>query len=133
MADKKKMQVAKRESRDVEMARDQRVFVPATDIYEKDDAVLVVCDMPGVDSKHIDVMLENRALTLTGYQDVEEPEDFELRHRGYYPGLFRRTFTLTTDIDRENIKAKISNGILELTLPKSAEAQPHRISVEAGE
>ena len=133
MADKKDMQVAKKESHDAESARDQRVFIPATDIYEKDDAVLVVCDMPGVGSENVDVTLENRALTITGYKDGKEPQDYELRHRGYYSGVYRRTFTCSTDIDRANIKAKISNGVLELTLPKSEEAQPHTISVEAGD
>ncbi|NCC52851.1 MAG: Hsp20/alpha crystallin family protein [Spartobacteria bacterium] len=117
---------------EIELAQDLPVFAPAADIYEKEDAILVVCDMPGVDDKHVDVTLDNDELTLTGYQHIEEPEGYELLHRGYAEGIFRRSFTLTSEINREKIEAKITNGILRLTLPKAEEVQPRKISVSAG-
>lgn len=104
---------------------------PPTDIYEREDAVLVLCDMPGVDDQHVDVMLEDDVLTLTGSQEAQEPARHELLYRGHWPGVFRRSFTLTTEVDRAKIKARIRHGVLEVVLPK-AEAAPasKRIKVE---
>ncbi|MBU1693940.1 MAG: Hsp20/alpha crystallin family protein [Verrucomicrobia bacterium] len=127
----KDLQPQKKESAGgIELAQDRPVFLPPTDIYERDDGVLVVCDMPGVDEKHVDVTLEDDVLTLTGSQQVQEPEGHELLHRGHWPGVFRRSFTLTTEVDREKIKARIRHGVLEVVLPKAKETQPKRIKVE---
>lgn len=127
----KELQTQKKEgSGAVELAQDRPVFLPPTDIYERDDAILVLCDMPGVDDKHVDVTLEDDVLTLTGDPQVGEPDQHDLFYREYRPGIFRRSFTLTTEVDMEKIKARIRNGVLELLLPKSEKAQPKRIRVE---
>lgn len=127
----KDMQPQKKESTGaVELTQDRPVFLPPTDIYEREDAVLVVCDMPGVDDKHVDVMLEDDVLTLTGSQEAQEPSPHELLYRGHWPGVFRRSFTLTTEVDRAKIKARIRHGVLEVVLPKAEAAQPKRIKVE---
>ncbi len=115
-----------------ELTRDLPVFSPDVDIYEKDDAIMVLCDMPGVDDKHIDITLENDVLTLTGYQDTAEPEDITLLHRGYANGIFQRSFTLSTEVDREKIAARINQGVLQISLPKAEEAKPRKITVSAG-
>jgi HSP20 family protein len=130
---KKDIQVRKnKKDEELELAQDQPVFTPAADIYEKEDAILVMCDMPGVDEKHIDITLEDNTLTLTGYQDAAVPEGYGLVHRGYLTGIFRRSFTLTSEIDRAGIEARISNGILNISLPKAKESQPRKIAVQAG-
>lgn len=113
----------------VELTRDQPVFAPATDIYEKDDSVVVVCDMPGVDEKRLEVTLEEGVLTILGYADTQEPENHELVYRGYTPGVFRRAFTLGAEADPEKIRAKLSNGVLRIEIGKSEAAQPRRIPV----
>jgi len=127
-----KKEIKKRQDAAIELAQDRPVFAPVADIYEKEDAILVVCDMPGVDEKNIEVTLDNDELTLTGYQETEQTEGYELLHRGYQTGIFRRTFTLTSEINREKIEAKINHGILRLILPKAEEAQPRKIAVTAG-
>lgn len=128
----KDLQPQKKESTGaVELAQDRPVFLPPTDIYEREDAVMVLCDMPGVDEKNVDVTLEDNVLTLTGSQQAQEPEGHELLYRGHWPGVFRRSFTLTTEVDRERIKARIRHGVLEVMLPKAEAAQPKRIKVEA--
>lgn len=129
----KALQTRKKETTDVELTQDQPVFAPATDIYEKDDAVLVICDMPGVDEKHVDITLENGVLTITGQQDRTDPEGYSLLHREYRSGIFRRTFTVTADIDQDKIDAKISKGVLNLVLPKSEKAKPRKITVASGD
>ncbi len=114
----------------VELTRDQPVFAPATDIYERDDAVVVVCDMPGVDDKHVDITLEDGVLTILGYADTSAPSDHELVYRGYEPGTFRRAFTLGAEVDPDKIRAKIVNGVLRVELGKTERAQPRKIPVQ---
>ena len=76
------IQVQHKESpKDVEMTRDLPVYSPSTDIYEKEDSILVVCDMPGVDENQVDISLENNVLTLTGCQDAKDPEKHEMLYR----------------------------------------------------
>ena len=116
----------------VEMTRDLPVYSPQTDIYEKEDSILVVCDMPEVDESQVDVSLENNVLTLTGCQDAKDPDKHEVLYRDYRPGAFRRSFTLSADINHAGIKAKLNNGVLQVTLPKAEKAQPRKIKVEIG-
>ena len=127
----KAMQAQKKENTDVELTRDEPVFLPATDIYEKSDAVLVMCDMPGVDEKSVDVDLENGVLTITGRQEAVPPDGYELLHQGYRTGIFRRTFNvMTTDVDTAKIDARISKGVLSITLPKIEEARKKGRKIE---
>ena len=127
----KKKDIVKTESREVEMPQDLPVFTPVADIYEKEDSILVICDMPGVKDEQVDVVLDNGELTITGYQDIAEPEGHEITHRGYESGIFRRVFLLANEINTEKIEAKISNGVLNVLLPKLEQAQPKKITVKA--
>jgi HSP20 family protein len=128
--EKKLVNKEENQSREVaELTHDRPVFVPATDIYEKDETIYVVCDMPGVDEKNIDVTLENDVLTLTGRQDDEVTEGLEILHQGYSTGIYKRSFTIADVIDREKIKAKINNGVLRIELPKSEKAKPRKIKI----
>lgn len=121
--------VEKRAPRTAEPTRDLPVYIPAADIYEKPDAILVMCDMPGVDEKHIEVSLEDDVLTLAGEQLIAEPQGYERIYRSRRPGLFRRSFTLHSEIDRTKINARVKQGVLSLVLPKSKKAQPKKIAV----
>jgi HSP20 family protein len=114
----------------VELTRDRPVFAPATDIAEREDAVVVLCDMPGVDEQRLDITLEEGVLTLLGYPDAAAPADHELVYRGYTPGVFRRAFTLGSDVDPNKIRAKIANGVLRLELGKLEQSQPRKIPVQ---
>ena len=116
-----------------EMAEDRPVFVPAADIYERADAVLVRCDMPGVDEGRVDVTLEDGVLTLTGHQEEAAVEQHDLVAGEYRTGIFRRAFRISNEIDPAGIKARIRHGVLELELAKSKQAQPRKIAVVAEE
>ena len=134
MAENKTQQdLVRQERAGAEMAQDRPVFAPATDIIEREDAVEVVCDMPGVEQDRVDVTLENDVLTIIGTQQHDDPEGYQLLYRGYSDGLFRRVFTLSADIDRARIQARMKQGVLRITLPKAAEVQPRRIRIQAGE
>jgi HSP20 family protein len=113
-----------------EHTRDRPVYLPATDIYETDGAVVVVADMPGVDEKNVDVDLDDDVLTLTGHTVPEPFEGVDLVCCGYRPGDYRRSFTLSDGVEREGIKAQLKNGVLRVTLPKAKKAEPRKIAVE---
>ena len=101
-----------------------------TDIYEKEGTLYMVCDMPGVDENVIEISLENDVLTLKGSQKNEVPEGCELIYQEYETGIYERSFTLSDEIDREKIKAKINNGVLKLELHKAEKAKPKKIEIK---
>ena len=116
----------------VERTRASRVYIPQVDIYSADDNIIILADMPGVGEKDIDIMLEKDVLTINGYiSNVTPPQGYELAHGEYGVGDYQRSFTLSDEIDRNNIEATLSNGVLHVTLPKAPEAQTRKITIKA--
>lgn len=107
------------------------VHRPATDIFETDDQVVLVADMPGVGPGDVEVTLERRVLTIRGYANPAAPEGYRQVYGEYGTGDYERVFTLTEDIDQDDIRATTGNGVLRLELPKAASAKPRRIEVKA--
>lgn len=121
-------QVAETEA---ERTRDRPTFVPRTDIYENDEAIVVVADMPGVDQDSIDITLEKDILTITGTVEPALRDNYRLSHAEYRAGDYTRSFSLTNEIDQSAIEATLKYGVLRLNLPKAAEAQALKIAVQA--
>ena len=119
-------------TRPAEETRSTLVYSPDTDIFETKDAIVVVADMPGVDEKHVDIQMENDVLTLTGRASNEAVQDMDLLYRGYSTGDYKRSFSLSEDVERDGIKARIKDGVLRITLPKARKNQPREIPVENG-
>jgi HSP20 family molecular chaperone IbpA len=106
-----------------------RYYVPNTDIYETEDALTVVMEMPGVEKKDVEVHLENDVLRVEGRIDFTKFEGLEPLYTEYNVGHFARAFTLSRKIDQQQISAQLEDGVLKLTLKKAAEAVPRRISI----
>lgn len=106
------------------------VLTPATDLYETDREITIVADMPGVDNAQLNVTLENDVLTISGRADATEPAGSEVLYREFGPAEFQCNFTLTGEIDREKISAKVGQGVLRVVLPKAQKAQARRIEVQ---
>lgn len=106
-----------------------RHFVPNTDIYETDDALTIVMEVPGVEKQHIDVTLEDDVLKIEGKIDHSKYEGMEPVYSEYNVGHFSRTFSLSNKIDQHGIAAELQDGVLTVTLKKSKEAQPRRIAI----
>lgn len=117
---------------EVKDAQDAPVFVPVTDVYEKQDLIVVRCDMPGVTEDKLEVTLENNELTISGTQQMAMPEGMDRMIGEYEPGVFLRTFRVTQEIDHEKIKARLRNGVLDIELPKAETAKPKKIAITAG-
>lgn len=105
------------------------VIMPAVNLYEREHEVVIVADMPGVSEKNVDITIEKHVLTITGKSEWTEPAGHDLRYREFAPAEFRRVFSLTSDLDAENIKAVMKHGVLTVTLPKSEKAKPRKITV----
>lgn len=132
MKEKQEKQLEKMERNNSELTREGRVYVPATDIYEKDDAILVRCDMPGVTQEQVDIRLDNTELEITATQADGAPEGYDLLAGEYRTGVYRRKFNIPQLIDRDGIKARLHNGVLDVELPKAERAKPRKIEITAG-
>ena len=105
-------------------------FVPAVDIYEDAQKVMLKLEVPGIEEKDLDVRVENNTLTIKGerkFEKEEKEENFHRIERRY--GSFYRAFTLPSTVDTENVKASYDAGVLKLELKKKAEAQPKQIKI----
>ena len=111
--------------------RPQRIYKPATDIFEIDDKVVLETEMPGVTSNAIDITLENRVLTIRGALNERSREGWRAVYAEYGEGDYERSFSVSDDIDQDNINASFKNGVLRLELPKAAAAKTRKIAVNA--
>jgi HSP20 family protein len=105
-------------------------WVPAADIYESDNELVVDLDVPGVDPKMVDIRVENNLLTIHGernFENTQQAENFHRVERTY--GTFARSFALTTSVDVANVRASYNDGVLTITLPKAESAKPKRIQI----
>jgi HSP20 family protein len=106
-----------------------RYYVPYGDIYETDEALTVVLEMPGVEKKDLDVSLENNTLRVDGRIEFSKYDGMEPVYTEYNVGHYTRSFNLSNKIDQEHISAQLDDGVLTLNLPKAKESQPRRISI----
>ena len=106
-----------------------RYFVPNTDIYETDNALVVVMEIPGVQNKDLDVQIENDVLKVEGRIDFGNYKGLDPLYTEYNVGHFARAFTISSKIDQQQISAQLEDGVLTLTLKKAAQAMPRRIAV----
>jgi len=115
----------------VEHTRPGRVFTPDVDIFETDQALTLLADMPGVTADTLTIDLRDDTLTITGDTSPEKFADEALLLTEYDTGTFYRQFSLSEIIDQQKIDAQLKNGVLRLTLPKVEKAAPRKITVKS--
>ncbi len=106
-------------------------WVPAVDIKEDSNCFTITADLPGISPREIDIHAENGMLTIQGERESEKKEEkqgYKRIERSY--GNFFRRFTLPDTADTDQISARGENGVLTITIPKRAEIQPRKITVE---
>jgi HSP20 family molecular chaperone IbpA len=108
------------------------VFTPEVDIFETDQAITLLADIPGVKPEKLNIDLRDNILTITGDVDRLQTADEELLVMEYETGRYYRQFTLSEVIDQTKIDAKLNLGVLRLSLPKVAKAAPRKITITAG-
>jgi HSP20 family molecular chaperone IbpA len=115
-----------------EQTRSGIVFTPGVDIFETEREITLLADLPGVKSDNLSIDLRDNTLTLSADAEVEEGPGEENLIREYETGKYYRQFTLSEVIDQVKIDAKLSDGVLRLTLPKVEKAAPRKIEIKTG-
>ena len=106
-----------------------RAFVPATDIFETDQALTLQIEMPGVAKDQVEVHVENDVLTIQGRIDFGVYENLRPLYTEYNVGNYARTFQLSSKIEQDGISAALKDGVMTLVLPKVERAKPRKIQV----
>jgi HSP20 family protein len=125
LAVREKQELAQQEEKTVP----GRYYMPAADIFETDDALTLMLEMPGVTKNNVDVQIENDVLRVEGKIDYSAYKDIEPVYTEYKVGHYARAFTLSNKIDRDAITARVEDGVLTLTLPMAKEALSRRIAI----
>ena len=106
-----------------------RAFLPVADIFETDQALTVVLEMPGVSKENVQIDVENDVLTIAGQIDYSGYEGLQPLYTEYNIGNYSRSFQISSKIEQDGIKAELNDGVMTLVLPKAERAKPRRISV----
>jgi HSP20 family molecular chaperone IbpA len=132
--EEKSLEIPKQEvikADELERTRDRYCFIPKTDIYETEDEIILIADVPGADQNSVDITLEKNVLSINALVDNNVHAGYDRIHSEYESGDFQRSFRLSDEIDQNNIKAVVSNGELRLRLPKLEPAKAKKIAVKA--
>jgi HSP20 family protein len=108
------------------------VLLPPVDIFEDESGFTVIADMPGVAKEQLVVRVTGDNLLIEGAATVPATGDMELVYGEIQSPQYRRSFTLSRELDPGKIEAKLANGVLNLRIPKAEEARPRRIEVSVG-
>jgi HSP20 family molecular chaperone IbpA len=120
-----KREVEKKQERTVPA----RTYLPTTDIFETEQELTVVMEMPGVDRQNVEVTVENNVLSVSGRIDFSKYEGLQPVYTEYNVGHYARSFELSSKIDQGKITADLKDGVMTLVLPKAEEAKPRKIKV----
>ena len=105
-------------------------YIPYTDIFETEDALMVVMEMPGVERSDVNIHVEKNVLSVEGRIQFSKYDTLKPVYTEYNIGHFSRSFALSNEIDQQGITAKVDDGVLALTLPKVKEATTRRIEIQ---
>ena len=104
---------------------------PAVDILEDAKGISLSADLPGVSSEALDLKVDRDTLSIAAEAHIDMPEGMEPLYADVRATRFERSFTLSPELDAENIKAELKQGVLRVHIPKRAELQPRKIEVRA--
>jgi len=116
---------------ETERTRNSKVYVPKVDIYETKEAIILIADMPGVDEKSVDVVLDKNILTISGTAEPLSFKDYSIAYSEYDVGDYQRAFTISDEVDKGKIEATVKNGVLRLTLHKAEKVKARKIAIKA--
>jgi len=132
MASKQELQV--QQKRELEKKEETtipaRIFLPTVDIYETEEALRVILEIPGVEKNNVDVRVEDGVLYVDGRLDFSKYQNLQPLYTEYNVGHYSRSFRLSSKIDQSKIGAELRDGVLSLTLAKLEEAKPRTIQVK---
>jgi len=104
-------------------------LVPPVDIVENDMGITLLADMPGVSKDRLTVRVDGDNLVIEGAAEVAMPQKLEILHSEIRNPYFRRSFTLSRELDTSKIEATLKAGVLKLHIPKAEEARPRKVEI----
>ena len=106
-----------------------RAIQPAVDIFEDELGITVQADMPGVSRDGLEVHIDKDALSIQGQAEIDIPEGMEPLHADVRSTLYRRSFSISSELDGEKVDASLKDGVLTLRIPKREQYKPRKIEV----
>jgi HSP20 family molecular chaperone IbpA len=124
--------VATRQPQQQRPQQQQQYVVPPVDVFENENAITLLADLPGVARDQLHVRVDGENLVLEATASTSTPENMELVYGEAQSASYRRQFTLSRELDASRIEAQLRDGVLRLTIPKAEEARPRKIQVQVG-
>jgi len=123
-------------SRNREVTDDARqarsaVLRPAVDVFENGHTLTLLANLPGVTEDALGLEVDGNTLTIQGDIHIDMPPNMESVHADVRSTRYMRAFTLSNELDTENIKASLKDGVLNVSIPKREEVRPRKIEVRA--
>ena len=112
--------------------RDERALLPRVDVLEDDTGITLLADLPGVPKDKLELKVDGETLLIEGEVAQDLPERLEAVYAEVRVPRYRRAFTLSRELDTAHIEANLKDGVLNLRIPKLAEARPRRIQIQVG-
>ncbi len=110
-------------------ARDERALLPPVDVVEDATGITLYADLPGVSRERLQLRVEGDTLAIEGEVVLPVPQDMQASHAEVQQSRYRRSFTLSKELDAGKIGAELTQGVLRVRIPKAEHAQPRRIEV----
>ena len=108
----------------------EAALTPPVDVVEDSTGITLHADLPGVSKDRLQLQVEADTLTIDAESDLAVPEGLQSSHAEVGLARFRRSFTLSKELDTEKVSAELANGVLTLRIPKVEQAKPRRIDVK---
>lgn len=122
-----------RQGQTPETRQDVVTLRPPADIFEGEDGITLLLDMPGVSRERLNIQSDRNTLSVEGDVEIDMPEDTESLHADVRATHYRRTFSVSGEqLDMDKVEANLKDGVLRIHLPKRAEVRPRRIEVTTG-
>lgn len=129
MSESKEMRTQDRQ--EMQARTEREVFLrPAADIYEDAQGITLKVDLSGVSRDRLSIQVDGDTLAIEGQVSIDMPEGMEALYADVRATRYQRHFTLSNELEKDNISAKMKDGVLTLTVPKRAELQPRKIEVK---
>jgi len=110
----------------------QAILRPAVDVFENGHSITLLADLPGVAEDALGLEVDGRTLTIQGDIHIDMPQRMESMHADVRSTRYERAFTLSNELDTDNIEASLKDGVLRVSIPKREEVRPRKIEVSAG-
>ncbi|HEB78276.1 MAG TPA: Hsp20/alpha crystallin family protein [Methylothermaceae bacterium] len=110
--------------------RREVTLIPPVDVFEDENGLNLYADLPGVAPDQLDVRVDQNTLTIEGKAVIPTPEGMEALYAEVRSPHYRRSFTLSSELEAEKIEAKLKDGVLHLYIPKRESARPRKIQVK---